>query len=157
MKIVIDKSIPFVEGVFEPYASVLYKDGPMIFNEDLRDADALLIRTRTKCDKDLLEGTGVKIISTATSGTENIDVDYCQSHGIFFKNASGCNAGGVANYVFSALFGMAARKSISLEGATLGIIGLGSVGQRVESMGRSLGFKILRYDPLLSQIEWYTQ
>ena len=69
MKIVIDKSIPFVEGVFEPYASVLYKDGPMIFNEDLRDADALLIRTRTKCDKDLLEGTGVKIISTATSGT----------------------------------------------------------------------------------------
>ena len=157
MKIVIDKSIPFTEGIFEPFAEVLYKDGPMICREDLMDADAMLIRTRTRCDAALLEGTKVKIISTATSGTENIDVAYCQNKGIYFKNASGCNAGGVSNYVFSAIYGSAAKKSIPLGGLTLGIIGLGSTGQRVESMGRALGFKILRCDPHKAAIEWYTQ
>lgn len=157
MKIVIDKSIPFTEGVFEPYAEVLYRDGPLISHEDIRDADALIIRTRTQCDAQLLDDTNIKIIATATSGTENIDVDYCSSHGIHFQNAAGCNAGGVANYVFSAIFGMAARKSIPLSGLSLGIIGLGNVGERVESMGRALGFKIIRNDPRKAEIEWYTQ
>lgn len=157
MKIVIDKSIPFTEGVFEPYGEVVYKDGPFISRDDLMDADALIIRTRTRCNAELLEGTSVKIIATTTSGTENIDVDYCQEHGIYFKNASGCNAGGVSNYVFSAIFGAAAKKSIPLTGRTIGIIGLGSVGQRVEETGRSLGFKILRHDPRKAEIEWYTQ
>lgn len=157
MKFVIDKSIPFIEGVFEPYASVLYREGPEISNSDIRDADALIIRTRTKCDEKLLSGSSVKIIATATAGTDNIDNEYCREHGIFVQNASGCNAGGVANYVFSALYGAAARKSIDLSGATIGIIGLGSAGERVESMARSLGFKILRHDPKKAQIEWYTQ
>lgn len=157
MKIVIDQSIPFVEGVFEPYATVVYKDGPAICHDDLKDADALMIRTRTKCDAELLDGTPVKLIATVTVGTDNIDVDYCQSHGIFFKNASGCNAGAVSNYVFSAIYGTAARKSIQVTGATLGIIGLGNVGHRVEEMGRALGFQILRYDPTMAQIEWYTK
>lgn len=157
MKIVIDQAIPFVEGVFEPYADVVYKDGPLIGREDLLDADALLIRTRTKCDAELLDGTSVKIIATTTAGTSNIDIDYCSQNGIFFKNASGSNAGAVANYVFSALYGIAARKSINLADKTIGIIGLGSSGQRVEVMGRGLGFKILRYDPPKAEIEWYTQ
>ena len=157
MKIVIDKSIPFTEGVFEPYAEVLYREGPLITREDLMGADALIIRTRTRCDSSLLDGTGVKMIATTTSGTENIDVDYCSAHGIHFQNAAGCNAGAVANYVFSAIFGSAARRSISLAGKTLGIIGLGNSGERVESMGRSLGFKIMRNDPKKSEIEWYTQ
>lgn len=157
MRIVIDRTIPFMEGVFEPYAEVVYKDGPGIVREDILDADALIIRTRTKCDARTLKGSRLKIIATVTSGTENIDVDYCREHGIFFKNASGCNAGAVANYVFSALFGSAARNSISLTDKTIGIIGMGSTGQRVEQMGRSLGFKIIRHDPRKSEIEWYTQ
>lgn len=157
MRIVIDRTIPFMEGVFEPYAEVVYKDGPCISREDILDADALIIRTRTKCDAQTLKGSKVKIIATATSGTENIDVDYCSEHGIFFKNASGCNAGAVANYVFSALYGTAARNSISLADKTIGIIGMGNIGQRVEQMGRALGFKIIRHDPRKSEIEWYTQ
>lgn len=157
MRIVIDRTIPFMEGVFEPYAEVVYKDGPGIVREDILDADALIIRTRTKCDAHTLKGSRLKIIATVTSGTENIDVDYCREHGIFFKNASGCNAGAVANYVFSALFGSAARNSISLTDKTIGIIGMGNTGQRVEQMGRSLGFKIIRHDPRKSEIEWYTQ
>ena len=147
MKFVIDKAIPFVEGVFEPFAEVIYKEGPDIAREDLLDADALVIRTRTRCDAALLEGTSVKIIATATVSMDNIDLAWCKDHGIFVQNASGCNAGGVTNYVFSALYGTAARKSISLSGATLGIIGLGSAGSRVEEMGLALGFKTLRYDP----------
>lgn len=140
-------SIPFVQGVFEPYANVVYKQGDTISSEDVKDADALVIRTRTKCDASLLDGSSVKLISTATIGTDNVDMDYCRERGIFVQNASGCTAGGVMNYVFSALYGVAARKSIKLDGYTLGIIGVGSAGRRVESMARSLGFRILKNDP----------
>ena len=97
MKFVVDKAIPFVEGVFEPFATVLYKDGPDICRADLMDADALIIRTRTRCDAALLEGTPVKIIATATVSMDNIDQAWCKEHGIFVQNASGCNAGGVTN------------------------------------------------------------
>lgn len=147
MKFVIDKDIPFIKGVFEPWAEVVYLEGSAISRVDLLDADALIIRTRTRCDATLLAGTGVKIIATATIGFDHIDLDYCASRGIFVRNAAGCNAGAVMNYVFSALYGAAARKSIPLTGATFGIIGVGNVGQRIERMARLLGFKVLLCDP----------
>lgn len=147
MKFVIDSAIPFIQGVFEPYADVLYKAGDEICHDDVADADALIIRTRTRCDSDLLDGSAVKVISTATIGTDNIDLAYCRGRGIYVQNASGCNAGGVMNYVFSALYGVAARKSIRLDGYTMGIVGVGSAGRMVESMARSLGFQILKNDP----------
>lgn len=147
MKIVADKHIPFLEGVFEPYAEVVYIDGRQINHDDVVDADALIIRTRTKCNADLLDGTKVKLISTATIGTDHIDLDYCARHGIEVHNAEGCNAGGVMQYVFSALYGVAARKNIKLDGANFGIIGVGHVGSKVEYMARYLGFNVLRCDP----------
>ena len=147
MKLVIDNAIPFVQGVFEPYAEVVYKQGDEIRPEDVEDADGLIIRTRTRCDSWLLEGSSVKIISTTTIGTDNIDLDYCRERGIYVRNASGCNAGGVMNYVLSALYGVAARKSIKLDGYTLGIVGVGSAGKRVEAAARALGFRIIRNDP----------
>lgn len=147
MKIVVDNAIPFMEGLFEPYASVLYKEGSAISRADVQDADALIIRTRTHCDAALLEGSSVKIIATATIGTDHIDQTYCQQKGICVRNAAGCNAGGVMNYVLSALYGVAARKSIHLDGATIGIIGVGNVGSRVETAARILGFKTLACDP----------
>jgi erythronate-4-phosphate dehydrogenase len=153
MKIVIDNTIPFIEGVFEPYAEVVYREGPDIRRSDLKNADALIIRTRTRCDASLLRRTSVKMIATATVSLDNIDLPWCKDHGIYVKNASGCNAGGVTNYVFSALYAMAARKSIPLTGATIGIIGVGAAGQRVEEMALALGFKTLRYDPLRAAVE----
>ena len=147
MKIVADKHIPFLEGVFEPYAEVVYIDGRQINHDDVLDADALIIRTRTKCNADLLDGTKVQLISTATIGTDHIDLDYCARHGIEVHNAEGCNAGGVMQYVFSALYGVAARKNIKLDGANFGIIGVGHVGSKVEHMARYLGFNVLRCDP----------
>lgn len=147
MKIVADKNVPFLEGVFEPYADVVYINGKDISREDLMDADAMIIRTRTKCNADLLEGTKVSMIATATIGTDHIDLDYCRAKGIEVHNAEGCNAGGVLQYVFSALYGVAARKSIKLDDVTMGIIGVGHVGSLVEKMARYLGFKVLLCDP----------
>lgn len=153
MKIAIDQSIPFIRGVFEPYAEVIYLDGMYMRREDILDADALIIRTRTRCDASLLDGTAVKVIATASIGTDHIDSQYCLEHGIFHKNASGCNAGGVMNYVFSALYGTAARHSIDVTGATFGIVGVGSCGSRVAQTATALGFKVLLCDPPRAEAE----
>ena len=147
IKIVVDDAIPFISGVFEPYADVVYKVGREISREDLLDAQALVIRTRTKCDAALLDGTKVKFIATATIGTDHIDHDYCDKAGIVVRNADGCNAGGVMNYVFSALYGVASRKAIRLDGTKLGIVGVGNVGSRVDRVAGYLGFKVLKNDP----------
>ena len=153
MKIVADREIPFLEGVFEPYAEVVYKQGDEICKEDVLDADVLIVRTRTHCGQELLEGTSVKMISTATIGMDHIDKAYCETHGIAVANAAGCNAGGVMQYVFSAVYGIAARKGIKVEGATFGIVGVGNVGSRVEEMAKYLGFNILRCDPPRAEAE----
>jgi len=114
MKIVIDADIPFIKGVFEPYCSVVYLKGAEFRRELLEDADALIIRTRTKCNYDLLHGTSVKFIATATIGTDHIDLDYCREAGIEVSNAAGCNSGGVMQYVFTALYGLADKKGFEL-------------------------------------------
>lgn len=147
MKIVADSNIPFLEGVFEPHCEVVYVEGKEIAKADIIDADAMIIRTRTKCDAALLEGTKVRIIATATIGTDHIDFDYCNAAGIEVHNAQGCNAGGVAQYVFSALFGIAARKGRILKGSSMGIVGVGHVGSLVEDMARKLGFNLYLCDP----------
>ena len=147
MKIVADIDIPFLEGVFEPYAEVLYKKGDQIVREDLLDADVLMTRTRTHCDAELLEGTSVRMIATATIGMDHIDLPYCASKGIDVVNAAGCNAGAVMQYVFSAVYGVSARKGIKIDDCNFGIIGVGHVGSKVEAMARYLGFNVLRCDP----------
>ncbi len=147
MKIVADIDIPFLDGVLEPYGEVIYKKGTEISRGDLIDADAIMIRTRTRCDASLLDGTNVKLITTATIGMDHIDLDYCEAHGIEVANASGCNAGGVMQYVFSALYGVTARKGIKIDGSTIGIIGVGNVGRKIDAMAQYLGFNVLRCDP----------
>ena len=147
-KIVIDAAVPYIKGVFEPYfKQVEYVPGAAIDAQMARDADALVIRTRTKCNAALLEGSAVKVIATATIGLDHIDTEWCKAHGIAAFNAPGCNADGVMEYVFAALnvFG----KKVPLEGATLGVIGVGQVGHRVADMGRKRGFRVLENDPPL--------
>ena len=153
MKVVADMDIPFLEGVFEPYGEVIYKKGIDIVADDVVDADALLVRTRTQCDASLLEGSKVKIVASATIGTDHIDKEYCASRGIQVANASGCNAGGVMQYVFSAVYGIAARKGIKLDDVTFGVVGVGNVGRLVADMAESLGFKVMRCDPPRAQKE----
>jgi len=147
MKVVADTNIPFLKGVLEPYAEVVYLDGRAIDREAMMEADALIIRTRTKCNAETLQGTKVRMISSATIGMDHIDIPWCKANGIEVQNAEGCNAGGVADYVFSALYGVASRRAIKLDEAVIGIVGVGNVGKRVENMARTLGFQVLLNDP----------
>ena len=153
MKIVADTNIPFLKGVFEPYGEVVYKEGRAIVREDCLDADVLITRTRTRCDAALLEGTRVQVIATATIGMDHVDLPWCREKGIAVYNAEGCNAGGVMNYVLSALYGVASRRAIRLEGTTIGIVGVGHVGERVAEAARKLGFQVLLCDPPRAQRE----
>lgn len=143
MKIVIDDKIPFVRGVFEPYAEVVYLSGGKIGPADVCDADALVIRTRTRCDAALLGGSSVRMIATATIGYDHIDMDYCLSRGIRMATAAGCNARGVVQWVCAALLAM----NVKPQGTTLGIVGVGNVGSAVREVAENVGFRVVCCDP----------
>lgn len=142
MKIIIDKAIPFMENRFPENLETVFLPSAEITKENIIDADALIIRTRTKCNASLLECSKVKFIATATIGTDHIDRNYCDTKGIEFVNAPGCNAPGVAQYVFASLFTL----GFSSEFHTLGIIGYGHVGSVVADWARKMGIRILISD-----------
>ena len=147
MKVVIDNAIPYIKGVLEPYAEVLYRAGNAFSAEDVRDADALIIRTRTRCNRELLDSSRVKLIATATIGFDHIDLEYCLQKGIKVVTAAGCNAAGVLQWVASALALIAKADGWQPQELTLGIVGVGNVGSLVERYAREWGFRILRCDP----------
>ena len=132
LKVVADDKIPFLEGVLEPYAFVKYLPGSKITHEVVKEADALLIRTRTKCTPELLEGSSVKFIGTATIGFDHIDTRYCEKKKIRWVNAPGCNSFSVQQYMCAALLKMAQDFRFRLREKTIGIIGVGNVGSKVE-------------------------
>lgn len=147
MKIIIDNKIPFIKGVLEPYAEVVYKAGAQTTAEDAADADALITRTRTICSSSLLEGSKVRAIATATIGYDHIDTAWCEANGIAWSNAPGCNSWSVKQYISSVLVVLAERHGLNLENLTLGVIGVGNVGSKVADAGRALGMKVLLNDP----------
>ena len=147
IKVVADDKIPFLRGALEPYADVVYLPGGKISHADLKHADALLTRTRTICNRELLEGTAVKFIATATIGYDHIDRSYCEQAGIHWTSAPGCNADSVMQYVTSALVNLSARMKFDLRDRTLGIVGIGNVGSRVAKAARALGMNVLLNDP----------
>jgi erythronate-4-phosphate dehydrogenase len=147
MKVVADDKIPFLEGVLEPYAEVVYLPGGEISRKDLLNADALIIRTRTKCTESLLKGTGVSFIGTATIGFDHIDTQYCDKNKILWTNAPGCNSSSVQQYMASAMLKVASEFRFKLAGKTLGIVGVGNVGSKVEKLARLLGMNVLLNDP----------
>lgn len=147
MKIVIDSGIPFIKGVFEPYAEVLYAKGEAISHEMVADADALVVRTRTRCDAALLEGSSIRLVVTATIGTDHIDLEYCHSRGIAVENAAGCNARGVLQWVAATLAHITAKRNARPEQFTLGIVGVGNVGSIVLEYAQAWGFRTICCDP----------
>ena len=147
MKIVCDNKIPFLKGVLEPYAEVIYMPGKETTPELVRDADAIITRTRTKCDAALLEGSSVKVIATATIGFDHIDTAWCEAHGIVWKNAPGCNSWSVKQYMGSVLVTLARKHGFDLSGMTLGVVGVGNVGSKVAEIASLLGMKVLLNDP----------
>ena len=147
LQIVADDKIPFLKGVLEPFADVKYLPGSAILYEDLLYADALLVRTRTRCDSSLLKGTPVKFIATATIGHDHIDKVFCEKAGIAWTNAPGCNASSVMQYMASALITIQKEKGIKLEGKTLGLVGAGHVGKLIQKLAGILGLNVLINDP----------
>ncbi len=148
MRVVIDNKIPYIKGVIENLADeVVYLEGKDFSSSAVRDADALIIRTRTRCNRSLLEGSKVKFIATATIGFDHIDTDYCREAGIEWCNAPGCNAASVAQYVTSVLLLLQRDKGLSLKDVCLGVVGVGHVGSKVVEVGLSLGMKVLQCDP----------
>ncbi len=153
MKVVIDDKIPFIKGVLEPFSDVVYASGGLIDPEMVRDADALLIRTRTKCDKSLLDGSKVAFIGSATIGYDHIDLRYCGNNGTHWTNAPGCNSSSVMQYIVAALFVISDHGRFSLKDKTLGIIGAGNVGSKVEIAAKAIGMRVLINDPPRSKAE----
>ena len=147
MKIVCDDKIPFIRGVFEPYAEVVYLPGGETGAAAVRDADALITRTRTRCDASLLEGSSVRVIATATIGYDHIDTAWCASRGIVWRNAPGCNSWSVGQYAGSVLVTLARRRGLDLSAMTLGVVGAGNVGSKVAEIASLLGMKVLLNDP----------
>lgn len=147
--LVADRDIPFLEGVLEPWFDVRYLPGRAIGPADVHDAVALVVRTRTRCDAALLDGSSVRLVATATIGTDHIDLAYCASRGIAVASAQGCNAAAVAQYVAVALHEL----SLDRPASTLGVIGVGHVGSLVAEAGRRAGMRVLLNDPPREALE----
>jgi erythronate-4-phosphate dehydrogenase len=148
MKVIVDDKIPYIrEALAQVADEVVYLPGASFTREAVADADALIVRTRTRCNRDLLAGSRVKFIATATIGYDHIDTTYCKEAGIQWTNCPGCNAGSVEQYVHSVLLLLKREKGLSLKDATLGIVGVGHVGSRVARMAKELGMRVLLNDP----------
>lgn len=148
MKVIVDDKIPYIrEALSTLGVEVQYVEGSKITSDVVRDADALIVRTRTHCNAALLEGSQVQFIATATIGYDHIDTVYCESHGIYWTNAPGCNAASVRQYIQSVLLLLQKEQDLTLSRATLGVVGVGHVGKLVVEMARSWGMRVLCCDP----------
>ena len=147
MKIIIDNKIPFIKEAVQRIADeVACVPGKDFTPELVRDADALIVRTRTHCNRDLLEGSRVKFIATATIGFDHIDTEYCKQAGIEWTNAPGCNSASVAQYIQSSLLVWKSCRNKKLNELTIGIIGVGNVGSKVAKVARDFGMRVLLND-----------
>ena len=153
MKIVCDDKIPFLRGTLEPFAEVVYLPGKQTTPDVVRDADAIITRTRTICNESLLKGSSVRVIASATIGYDHIDTAWCEANGIIWKNSPGCNSWSVKQYIASVLVSLARRHGLDLGSMTLGVVGVGNVGSKVAEIASLLGMKVLLNDPPRARAE----
>ena len=151
MKIVVDDKIPYIrETICQLADEVVFLGGAAISADDVKDADVLVVRTRTRCNQQLLEGSKVQLVVTATIGYDHIDTEWLESAGIRWTNCPGCNSGSVAQYVESTLLLLEQKKGLSLRQSTIGIVGCGHVGSKVKAVAERLGMRVLVCDPPLA-------
>jgi erythronate-4-phosphate dehydrogenase len=147
MRIIADDKIPFLKGIFEPYCEIVYVPGQLIDHATVKNADALIVRTRTVCNEKLLKGTNVKFIATATIGYDHIDTLWCEANGVLWTNAPGCNSGSVMQYIASTIVYLSKKHGFNFEDKTLGVVGVGNVGWKIVKLGEALGLRIIMNDP----------
>ncbi|WP_455864668.1 4-phosphoerythronate dehydrogenase PdxB [Pantoea agglomerans] len=147
MKILVDENMPYARELFSRTGTVVAVPGRPVPQAELDDADGLMVRSVTKVNAELLSGKPVKFVGTATAGTDHIDEAFLQEQGIAFSAAPGCNAIAVVEYVFSSLLLVAERDGFLLKDRTVGIVGVGNVGGRLQARLEALGIKTLLCDP----------
>lgn len=150
MKLIVESHVPYVPEELARYFDIEKVAPDNIDAACVRDADALIVRTRTRCNAALLAGSRVKFIGTATIGTDHIDMPWCEANGIAVANAPGCNAPAVAQYVYASLLRLFPE---GLAGKTIGVVGVGHVGSIVADWGEQLGMKVLCCDPPRAEVE----
>lgn len=151
MRVIVDKNNPLVAEAFRQFGEVIPAATRDITKETVREADIIIIRSETKVTKDLLEGSSVKFVGTATIGTDHVDLEYLKSRGIGFTSAPGSNANSVAEYFAAAVLTLAKRKGFTLSGKTLGVVGVGNVGSKIVRNAKALGMQVLQNDPPLAR------
>ena len=151
MKIIVDENNPCAEQAFSTLGEVTALPAAKITREALRDCEILACRSTIRVNADLLEGTAVRCVATATIGTDHFDTAYLDRAGIRWYSAPGCNADSVADYFTAALLSVAQTQGAALEGKTLGVVGCGNVGSRVACRAQALGMRVLENDPPLAR------
>jgi erythronate-4-phosphate dehydrogenase len=148
MKIIVDENMPYAEELFSQLGEVILKPGRTLTADDLVDVDALMIRSVTKVNAELIsKANKLKFVGTATAGMDHVDQALLQEKGIFFTAAPGCNKVGVAEYVFSVMMVLAQQQGFSVFDKTVGIIGAGQVGSYLEKCLKGMGINVLINDP----------
>ena len=144
MKAIVDDKIPYIRGPIQALVEeAVFVRGSDITPNDVRDADILIVRTRTHVDEHLLRDSHVKLVVTATIGYDHLDVAYLESRGIAWMNCPGCNATSVVQYVHNSLLALGRLQ----KGLTVGIVGVGHVGSRVAEDLEQVGMNVVLCDP----------
>lgn len=147
MNLVVDENIALASEAFSRFGNVELMHGRKISNSNLLHSDALIVRSITKVNEELLKNTPVKFVGTATIGTDHIDLEYLSRSGIYFSDAKGCNADAVAEYVFTVIFRFAAEKGFNVKDKTIGVVGVGNIGSRIVRLAKALGMNVIMNDP----------
>jgi len=151
MKIVVDENIPFGREAFENFGEVELRNGREINSSSCKNADALIVRSITKVNEELLQNTSVNFVGTTTIGTDHIDQDYLKNNNISFSSAAGCNAYSVTEYVFSALSYFANKHNLNLSQLSIGVVGFGNIGKKVVAVAEALEMQVVVNDPPLQR------
>ncbi len=147
MKIIADENLAFTDYFFAEFAEIQHQAGRILTHANVQDADALLVRSVTKVNHDLIDQTQIKFVGSATIGTDHLDIPALEQQNIAWSNAAGCNAQAVAEYVITALLHLNIDLLEKNKAFTLAIVGLGNVGKRLAVMAQLLGWNVIGYDP----------
>lgn len=155
MNLMIDDVVYAYDEIFSSFGKITSMPGRVITRHHLLDnsIEALIIRSRTKVNAELLDGTAVSFVGSTVAGLDHIDLDYLTQHNIKFTHASGSNANAVVEYVITALVNLASVHKFDLANKTLGIVGVGNVGYRLANKAKSMGIKVLLNDPIRQEAE----